>query len=118
MSKTITSANRLSKTALPFLTGFAASAPVSSGPRTAVPLLATATRLPRPVDWNGSRGAPNILTALRRPLVGPFAHVRRRGYGIDSDDLIQSIGDIGHRFVCIHGLKLAFHDERPASSCK
>jgi len=48
-SNTSTSANRLNKTPLPSITGFEASAPISPNPRTAVPLLITATRLPREV---------------------------------------------------------------------
>ena len=47
MSKTSTSAKRLKRTALPSMTGLPARAPMSPRPSTAVPLLSTATRLPR-----------------------------------------------------------------------
>ena len=46
MSKTLTSANFLNRTALPSITGLLARAPVSPSPSTAVPLEITATRLP------------------------------------------------------------------------
>jgi hypothetical protein len=46
MSKTSMSANRLKRTPLPSMTGFAASGPMSPNPRTAVPLEITATRFP------------------------------------------------------------------------
>ena len=49
MSNTSMSANRLNRTALPSITGLAASGPRLPSPSTAVPLLTTATRLPRAV---------------------------------------------------------------------
>jgi hypothetical protein len=47
MSNTSTPANFLNKTALPSITGFDASGPMLPKPSTAVPLVITATRLPR-----------------------------------------------------------------------
>jgi hypothetical protein len=49
MSKTSMSANFLNSAALPSITGLAASGPMSPRPSTAVPLVITATRLPRAV---------------------------------------------------------------------
>ena len=49
MSKQSMSANFLKRTALPSITGLEASAPILPRPRTAVPLVTTATRLPRAV---------------------------------------------------------------------
>ncbi len=46
MSKQSMLANFLNRTALPSITGFAASAPMLPRPRTAVPFEMTATRLP------------------------------------------------------------------------
>ncbi len=43
------SANFLNSTALPSITGLEASGPMSPRPSTAVPLVITATRLPRAV---------------------------------------------------------------------
>ena len=40
-------ANFLKSTALPSITGLAASGPIAPSPSTAVPLVTTATRLPR-----------------------------------------------------------------------
>ena len=47
MSKTSIPAKRLKRTPFPSITGFPARAPMSPRPRTAVPLVITATRLPR-----------------------------------------------------------------------
>jgi hypothetical protein len=46
MSNTSMSANLLKRTPFPSMTGLPASAPMSPRPRTAVPLVTTATRLP------------------------------------------------------------------------
>ncbi len=57
MSKTSMFANFLNSTALPSITGLPASGPMSPRPSTAVPLVTTATRLPRAVTfaaWLGS----------------------------------------------------------------
>ena len=62
ISKTSTSAKRLKSTALPSITDLPASAPMSPSPSTAVPLLSTATRLPRPVYLN--------LVQIRLPIPG------------------------------------------------
>ena len=57
--------------------------------------------------------APDVLDTLRRPFVRPFAHVGRRSDGINGNDFVNPIGDVGDRLVCIHGLELAFHEHRP-----
>ncbi len=49
MSKQSMLANFLNRTALPSITGLDASAPILPSPSTAVPLVTTATRLPRAV---------------------------------------------------------------------
>ena len=49
MSKASMPANFLNRTALPSITGLAASGPIAPRPSTAVPLVTTATRLPRTV---------------------------------------------------------------------
>ena len=49
MSNTSMPANFLNRTPLPSITGLAASGPMSPRPSTAVPLVTTATRLPRAV---------------------------------------------------------------------
>ena len=49
ISKTSIPANFLNSTPLPSITGLAASGPILPKPRTAVPLVITATRLPRAV---------------------------------------------------------------------
>ena len=47
ISKTSMPANFLNKTPLPSMTGFEANGPISPRPKTAVPLVITATKLPR-----------------------------------------------------------------------
>ena len=49
MSNTSMPANFLNSTPLPSITGLAASGPMSPKPSTAVPLVTTATKLPRAV---------------------------------------------------------------------
>ena len=46
ISKTSISANILNNNAFPSITGFDASGPISPSPKTAVPLVITATRFP------------------------------------------------------------------------
>ena len=46
ISKTSISANILNNKAFPSITGFEASGPISPSPKTAVPLVITATKLP------------------------------------------------------------------------
>ena len=60
MSKTSIPANFLNKTAFPSITGFAAKGPMSPSPNTAVPLVMTATRLPRLVYLNALFGSLTI----------------------------------------------------------
>ena len=60
MSKQSMPANFLNSTALPSITGFAASGPIGPKPSTAVPLVTTPTRLPRAVRLETSRGSRTI----------------------------------------------------------
>ena len=53
-------ANFLNKTALPSITGLAARGPMSPNPSTAVPLVITATRLPRLVYLKALFGSLTI----------------------------------------------------------
>ena len=46
--------------------------------------------------------APDVLAALRRPLVAELAHVRRGGDRVDRDHFAQAVGDRGRRFVPVH----------------
>ena len=62
MSKTSTPANFLNRTALPSITGLAASGPIEPNPSTAVPLVTTATRLPRAVSVCASAGSAAIAS--------------------------------------------------------
>ena len=75
------------------------------------------TGLERPVDRAGGagftlhfhhrgNGVPEILHPSRRPLVGPFAHGRRGGDGVNRDDFAELIGDVGYGFVGIERLKI------------
>ena len=54
--------------------------------------------------------APDVGHFFRRPLVRPFAHVRRGGDGINGDDLIEAVGDICHCLVAVHGLEFTLHE--------
>lgn len=47
--------------------------------------------------------APNVGHSIRRPLVGPFTHRRRRSNRIDGDHLVRPMGDVGCRFVAVNG---------------
>ena len=60
MSKESMPANFLNRTALPSITGLEASAPIAPRPRTAVPLVTTATRLPRAVTSAAVSGSAAI----------------------------------------------------------
>ncbi len=62
MSNTSMPANFWNSTALPSITGLAASGPIAPRPSTAVPLLITATRLPRAVSAETSRGSSAIAS--------------------------------------------------------
>ena len=55
-------ANFLNSMALPSITGLAASGPIAPRPSTAVPLLITATRLPRAVRLRASAGFATIAS--------------------------------------------------------
>ena len=53
--------------------------------------------------------APGIGHVLRRPLVRPLAHRRRRGDRVNRDHLARPVGDIGDGFIGVHGLEFALH---------
>ncbi len=55
-------ANFLNSIALPSITGLAASGPIAPRPSTAVPLVITATRLPREVMLRASAGLSTIAS--------------------------------------------------------
>ena len=57
MSNTSMPANFLNRQALPSITGLPASGPMLPSPSTAVPLVTTATRLPRDVSVCASSGS-------------------------------------------------------------
>lgn len=60
MSNTSTPANFLNKTPLPSITGLEASGPILPKPKTAVPFVTTATKLPREVYLNALAGSATI----------------------------------------------------------
>ncbi|MNC86714.1 hypothetical protein D3C83_23880 [compost metagenome] len=62
ISKTSMPANFLNRTALPSITGFAASGPIAPSPNTAVPFVITPTRLPRAVRFRASPGSVAIAS--------------------------------------------------------
>ena len=62
MSNTSMPANFLNRTALPSITGFEASGPMSPSPRTAVPFEITATRFWRTVRVAASAGSAAIAS--------------------------------------------------------
>ena len=79
MSKQSRPENFLNSTALPSITGFAASGPIAPRPSTAVPLVTTATRLPRAVSVDASRGSRTISShAAATP--GVYASARSRWF--------------------------------------
>ena len=59
---------------------------------------------------------PRYWACFRGPLVGPFAHRRRRSDGIDGDDFVDAIGDVRDRLVGVHGLEFALHFDPPIPS--
>ena len=62
MSNTSMPANFLNRQPLPSITGLPASGPMLPRPSTAVPLVITATRLPREVSVCASRGSAAIAS--------------------------------------------------------
>ena len=46
---------------------------------------------------------PQMLLAVGGPLVAELAHGGRRGDGIDSDNFVGLVGDIGGGFVAVNG---------------
>jgi hypothetical protein len=68
MSKASMPANFLNRTALPSMTGLAASGPIAPRPRTAVPLVTTPTRLALAVRFAASEGSLKIaIDAVATP---------------------------------------------------
>ncbi len=57
--------------------------------------------------------APGVGHALRRPLVRPLAHRRRRSDRVNGDHFARAIRDIGDGFVGVHGLEFALHLHPP-----
>ena len=51
---------------------------------------------------DGRDRPPDVLHPLRRPLVGPLAHVGRGGDRVDRDHLVDPVGDRGDRLVAVH----------------
>ena len=107
MSKTSMPANFLNRTALPSITGLAASGPMLPSPSTAVPLVTTPTRLPRAVTLAASAGSADDRVAGGRDarrigerqvaLVAPAAWSRRprafrRGGAGDSPARLRRCG--------------------------
>lgn len=45
--------------------------------------------------------ALEVRAALRRPLIAELGHGRRRGDGVDGDDLRQPVGRAGDRFAAV-----------------
>ena len=77
MSKQSMPANFLNSTALPSITGLAASGPIAPRPSTAVPLVTTPIRLPRDVRFDTSAGSRTISSqAAATP--GEYASARSR----------------------------------------
>jgi hypothetical protein len=62
ISKTSMPANFLNSTALPSMTGLAASGPMAPRPSTAVPLVTTPTRLARAVSEEASAGSATMAS--------------------------------------------------------
>ncbi len=62
--------------------------------------------------------APDIGNVLRSPLIRPLAHRRRRSDGIDGNDLVQAICDVGYGLIRVHGLEFALHSDPFTSSCR
>ena len=48
--------------------------------------------------------SPNVLDALSRPRVRPFAHRGRRGNRVDNGDFVQTMRNTRRGFVCVHHL--------------
>ena len=77
ISKTAMPANFLNSTALPSITGFEASAPMVPSPRTAVPLVITATRFWRAVRLAASAGS-STMASQAAATPGEYASARSR----------------------------------------
>ncbi len=61
--------------------------------------------------------APDVGPALRRPLIGPFAHIGRRGDRVDGADLVRLVRDVGNGFIAVDGDRLASHFLGPSVKC-
>ena len=55
-------------------------------------------------------GTPDVGYSFRGPLVRPFAHVGRWRDGINGDDFVKAVGDVGDGLVAVHGLELTIHE--------
>ncbi len=77
MSNTSMPANFWNSTPLPSITGLPASGPMSPRPSTAVPLVITATRLPRAVYSLAIRGSAAIASQAKA-TPGEYARARSR----------------------------------------
>ena len=77
MSNTSTPANFLKRTAFPSITGLEASGPMLPRPSTAVPLVMTATRLPRLVYLKAALGSLTI-SSHGAATPGVYASARSR----------------------------------------
>ncbi len=60
--------------------------------------------------------APDVLLALRGPLVGPLAHVGGGRDGVDRDDVVGAVRDRGHGLIAIQREKSARHESLPFST--
>ena len=63
-------------------------------------------------------GAPDVLPAECRPLVGPLAHVGRGGNRIDRDHLVGAVGHRGCRLVPIESDHATLGHDVPPSALR
>ncbi|CAB5511760.1 hypothetical protein LMG26857_01048 [Achromobacter anxifer] len=95
MSYTSRPANFLNSTALPSITGLEASAPMLPRPSTAVPLVITPTRLPRPVYRYTLAGSATISSqAAATP--GEYARARSRWLTSGLDATTEIFPGVGY----------------------
>ena len=87
---------------------------ISSRPCEAVKVVASEPGLQRAVQRSGGaafalhfddrrHGAPDVGLAFGGPLVRPLAHVGRGRDGINGDDFVDLMGDVGGGFVAVDG---------------
>ena len=97
MSMESTPANFLNRTALPSITGLPASAPMLPRPSTAVPLLITATRLPRLVRSSAASGSA-AMASQAAATPGEYASARSRWVAMRLVGTISSFPGRGSRW--------------------